>query len=63
MMEHATTALITTAETHIGWRPKWSVARGLAETIAYFERELADAGGEIIPTGPRAAKPRPRASS
>ena len=55
--------VITTAETHIGWRPKWSVARGLAETIAYFERELADAGGEIIPTGPRAAKPRPRASS
>ena len=47
--------VITTAETHIGWRPKWSVARGLAETIAYFERELADAGGEIIPTGPRAA--------
>ena len=55
--------VITTAETHIGWRPKWSVARGLAETIAYFERELADAGGEIVPTGPRAAKPRPRASA
>jgi len=51
---------ITTAKTHIGWRPQWSVSRGLAETISYFEREIADAGGEIVPTGPRAAKPRPR---
>ena len=54
---------ITTAKKHIGWQPQWSVGRGLAETIAYFERELKDMGGEIIPTGPLASKPRPRASS
>ena len=36
------------------------MSRGLAETIAYFERELADMGGEIVPTGPGGSKPRPR---
>jgi UDP-glucuronate decarboxylase len=52
---------IRVARKHIGWQPTWSVSRGLAETIAYFKRELEDAGGEIVPTGPQAAKPRPRA--
>ena len=52
---------ITTAKTHIGWHPKWTVGRGLAETIEYFKRELADMGGSITPTGPLASKPRPRA--
>lgn len=52
---------ITTAKTHIGWQPKWTVGRGLAETIEYFKRELADMGGSITPTGPLASKPRPRA--
>mmetsp|Transcript_25507 Transcript_25507/g.78605 ORF Transcript_25507/g.78605 Transcript_25507/m.78605 type:complete len:423 (-) Transcript_25507:56-1324(-) len=54
---------ISVAKAHIGWQPSWSVSRGLAETIAYFERELADAGGVIVPTGPKAAKPRPRSGN
>ena len=51
---------ITVAKKHIGWAPQWTVSRGLAETIAYFERELKDMGGEIVPTGPGGSKPRPR---
>ena len=53
---------ISVAKKHIGWQPQWTVGRGLAETISYFERELADMGGEIVPTGPGGSKPRPRAA-
>ena len=48
------------AKEKIGWEPKWSVHKGLAETIAYFKKELEDMG-EIIPTGPGGSKPRPHA--
>jgi len=47
---------ITTAKEKIGWQPKVSVEAGLKKTIEYFERVLREAG-EIIPTGPGAAKP------
>ncbi|KAJ1453315.1 hypothetical protein M885DRAFT_524725 [Pelagophyceae sp. CCMP2097] len=51
---------ITVARAHIGWAPKWTVHRGLGETIEYFKKELAEMG-EIIPTGPGGSRPRPRA--
>mmetsp|Transcript_4875 Transcript_4875/g.7529 ORF Transcript_4875/g.7529 Transcript_4875/m.7529 type:complete len:573 (+) Transcript_4875:104-1822(+) len=47
---------ITTAKEKIGWEPKVAVKEGLEHTIAYFSRVLKEAG-EIIPTGPGAAKP------
>jgi len=47
---------ITTAKEKIGWEPKVSVQDGLKKTIEYFKHVLDDAG-EIIPTGPGAAKP------
>ena len=47
---------ITTAKEKIGWQPVVKVDQGLEKTIAYFKRVLEDAG-EIIPTGPGAAKP------
>ena len=47
---------ITTAQREIGWKPVVNVRTGLENTIAYFARVLA-AAGEIIPTGPGAAKP------
>ena len=47
---------ITTAKREIGWEPKIKVEDGLKETIKYFSAVLKDAG-EIIPTGPGAAKP------
>jgi len=49
---------ITIAKTKIGWQPKVTVEEGLTKTVEYFKRVLADSG-EIIPTGPGAAKPRP----
>ncbi|KAJ8599548.1 hypothetical protein CTAYLR_007111 [Chrysophaeum taylorii] len=49
---------ITVAKRHIGWQPRWTVQMGLEHTIEYFKKELEDMG-EIIPTGPRASKPRP----
>uniref|UniRef100_A0A7S1FTM8 UDP-glucuronate decarboxylase n=1 Tax=Corethron hystrix TaxID=216773 RepID=A0A7S1FTM8_9STRA len=52
---------ITVAKTKIGWEPKVKVEEGLEKTIEYFKRVLEDAG-EIIPTGPGAAKPHPGAS-
>ena len=52
---------ISVAKKSIGWQPTWSVSQGLVETIAYFRRELEESG-EIVPTGPQAAKPRPRAT-
>ena len=48
---------ITTAKREIGWEPKIKVEDGLKETIKYFSAVLKDAG-EIIPTGPGAAKPK-----
>jgi UDP-glucuronate decarboxylase len=47
---------ITTAKTQIGWQPKVPVKVGLAKTIEYFKQELQKSG-EIVPTGPQAAKP------
>lgn len=50
---------ITTAKQHIGWQPVVPVREGLRKTIEYFARELQDSG-EIVPTGPDAAKPQQR---
>jgi UDP-glucuronate decarboxylase len=47
---------ITTAKDQLGWAPQVPVEKGLKKTIAYFESVLKEAG-EIIPTGPGAAKP------
>ena len=47
---------ITTAKERIGWSPKVPVRVGLGRTIEYFRQELI-ASGEIIPTGPHAARP------
>jgi UDP-glucuronate decarboxylase len=47
---------ITTAKEKIGWEPQVLVEDGLTSTIAYFQGVL-DQAGEIIPTGPGAAKP------
>ena len=47
---------ITTAKEQLNWEPKVTVEEGLRSTIAYFSRLLEEAG-EIIPTGPVAAKP------
>lgn len=47
---------ITTAKEKLNWKPKVSVEDGLKKTIAYFQSVL-DEAGEIIPTGPGAAKP------
>lgn len=48
---------IRTAKREIDWEPKVSVEDGLKKTIAYFQGEV-EAAGEIVPTGPEAAKPR-----
>jgi UDP-glucuronate decarboxylase len=50
---------ITTAKRELGWSPKVPVRVGLSKTIEYFRQELASSG-EIIPTGPDAAKPQQR---
>jgi UDP-glucuronate decarboxylase len=47
---------ISTAKLQLGWEPKVTVEQGLKKTIEYFQRVLKEAG-EIIPTGPGAAKP------
>lgn len=47
---------ISTAKREIQWEPKVKVRDGLEKTIKYFKQVLDDAG-EIIPTGPGAAKP------
>ena len=47
---------ISTAKEKIQWEPQVTVEDGLKDTIAYFRRVLKEAG-EIIPTGPGAAKP------
>ena len=48
---------IETAKEKIGWEPKVHVEEGLKHAIKYFKSVL-DADGEIIPTGPGAAKPK-----
>jgi len=48
---------ITVAKEQLGWEPKVSVRVGLGKAIEYFRKELQDSG-EIIPTGPDAAKPQ-----
>lgn len=48
---------ITVAKKEIGWSPKVKVEDGLKSAIDYFQRVL-DESGEIIPTGPGAAKPK-----
>jgi UDP-glucuronate decarboxylase len=47
---------ISTAKRELGWSPTVSVHDGLLKTIQYFAEELKQ-GGEVIPTGPRAARP------
>lgn len=48
---------ITTAKRELDWEPQVTVEEGLQNTIAYFASVLEEAG-EIIPTGPGAAKPQ-----
>jgi len=47
---------ISTAKKYLGWQPVVPVNEGLQKTIDYFAAVLKEAG-EIIPTGPGAAKP------
>lgn len=49
--------VIKIAKNKLGWEPKVSVKDGLKKAIDYFQRVL-DEGGEIIPTGPGASKPK-----
>jgi UDP-glucuronate decarboxylase len=48
---------ITTAKRELQWEPLVPVEDGLKHTIRYFQAVLEEAG-EIIPTGPGAAKPK-----
>jgi UDP-glucuronate decarboxylase len=48
---------IEVAKEKIGWEPKVDVKDGLEKAIAYFKTVL-DSDGEIITTGPGAAKPK-----
>ena len=48
---------IAVAKREIGWAPKIKVEDGLAKAIEYFSNVLKT-DGEIIPTGPGAAKPK-----
>ncbi len=47
---------ISVAKRVLGWEPKVHVRDGLIKTIEYFREELRRSG-EIIPTGPDAARP------
>jgi UDP-glucuronate decarboxylase len=49
--------LIDVAKKELEWEPKVTVEEGLKKTIEYFQRVL-DESGEIVPTGPGAAKPK-----
>ncbi len=49
--------VIDVARKEINWKPVVSVQQGLKKTIAYFTTVLKESG-EIIPTGPGAAKPK-----
>ena len=48
---------IAVAMLELNWEPKVTVKDGLKQAIAYFSNVLEEAG-EIISTGPGAAKPR-----
>ena len=48
---------IDLAKREINWEPKVTVRDGLEQSVAYF-RSILNADGEIIPTGPRASKPK-----
>ena len=48
---------ISLAKEKIDWAPKVKVRDGLKEAIRYFKSVL-DESGEIVPTGPGAAKPK-----
>jgi len=50
---------ITIAKTEIGWQPVVDVKTGLTKTIGYFSKILQESG-EITPTGPDAARPKPK---
>jgi len=50
---------ISVARKEIGWQPVIDVKTGLTKTIAYFSKVLEESG-EIVPTGPDAAKPKPK---
>ena len=52
---------ITVAKTMIGWQPEVHVKDGLVKAIAYFKQELEDNSGDIVPTGPDAARPQQKA--
>mmetsp|Transcript_33807 Transcript_33807/g.40499 ORF Transcript_33807/g.40499 Transcript_33807/m.40499 type:complete len:428 (+) Transcript_33807:45-1328(+) len=51
--------VIQVAKDNLGWEPKVTVEDGLKKAITYFQSVL-DEAGEIIPTGPGAAKPKPK---
>ena len=48
---------ITLAKERINWQPRVPVREGLTKTIEYFRKELEESG-EIVPTGPNAARPQ-----
>lgn len=48
---------ISRAKKELDWEPKVTVEEGLKKTIEYFKGEV-EAAGEIVPTGPDAAKPK-----
>jgi len=48
---------IAVAKRELGWEPIVDVRKGLQDTIAYFSQVLEE-GGEIVPTGPLASKPK-----
>ena len=48
---------ITTAKRELKWKPEVHVKEGLRKAIDYFQSVL-DHHGEIVPTGPEAAKPK-----
>lgn len=48
---------ISTAKRELNWEPKVSVKEGLVKAVEYFDRLLKESG-EIVPTGPDAAKPK-----
>lgn len=48
---------IDVAKEKIGWEPKVTVEDGLKKAIEYFKGVL-EAEGDIVPTGPGAAKPK-----
>jgi UDP-glucuronate decarboxylase len=53
---------ITVAKRELGWEPKVHVKDGLRKAIDYF-RSVLELAGEIVPTGPEAAKPKGKGGS